>query len=122
MNPHESTLTFLIERVDEYAERVDDLALIIADEVDGQERFRRDLWHYQRQSTWGYRARQITRVVDTIHFAPSKSSRLVQAADLVAYMARRQTHVETDGRAARANAVIWARLGPCIWHQQCWFP
>jgi hypothetical protein len=38
---------------------------MIADEVDGQDGYRRDLWQYQQTRTWGYRGRQITRVVDT---------------------------------------------------------
>lgn len=122
-HPHSITLTHIIERIDEYAEFVDDHALMIADEVDGQDDYRRDLWQYQRSSTWGYRSRQITRIVDTIHFAPSTSSRLVQAADLIAYLARRrETHVETDERAERANAALWARIQPRVWHNNCWLP
>ena len=101
-HPHSVVLTHLIERIDEYAATVDDRALLIADEVSGQDGYRRDLWLYQRSRTWGYRARKIKRVVDTIHFAPSSSSRLVQAADLVAFLARRiEAHVETDGGPRR---------------------
>jgi hypothetical protein len=122
-HPHSIVLTHLIERIDEYAETVDEHAIVIADEVDAQDRYRRDLWVYQRSGTWGYRARTITRVVDTIHFAPSTSSRLVQAADLIAFMARRiATHKETDERAARANAALWARVEPKVWHRMCWWP
>jgi Protein of unknown function (DUF3800) len=112
-HPHSVVLTHLIERVDEYAEGVSQNALLIADEVDGQESYRRDLWRYQRSATWGYRSRQITRVVDTLHFAPSTSSRLVQAADLVAFLARRiATHNETDPRAREAYATMWRRVEP----------
>lgn len=122
-HPHSVVLTHLIERVDEYAEKVDDRALLIADEVDGQADYRRDLWNYQRLWTWGYRSRQITRVVDTLHFAPSTSSRLVQAADLVTFMARRiAVHPETDPRAARANQALWERIGPRVIHNGCWYP
>lgn len=122
-HPHSITLTHLIERVDEYAARREELTLIIADEVDGQDNYRRDLWRYQRSSTWGYRARRISQVVDTIHFAPSTSSRLLQAADLIAYLARRRaTHVESDARAQKANSTLWARIEPCIVHQHCWYP
>jgi hypothetical protein len=113
----------LVERVDEYAEGIGQNALLIADEVDQQDSYRRDLWRYQRSATWGYRSRQITRVVDTLHFAPSSSSRLVQAADLVAFLARRiATHTETDSRSKQAYAAMWARIAPKIWHQGCWWP
>ena len=122
-DPHAVVMTHLIERIDEYATRVDELALLIADEVDGQDTYRRDLWGYQRSATWGYRARQITRVVDTVHFAPSTSSRLVQAADLIAYLARRlAAHVETDARAKQANGALWARIQPKVIHDGCWWP
>jgi len=122
-HPHSVVLAHLIERVDEYAASVDERTIVIADEVDSQDSYRRDLWRYQRSQTWGYRARKIERVLDTIHFAPSSSSRLVQAADLIAYMARRiETHVETDERAKKANAALWARIQPRIHHSWCWWP
>jgi len=121
-HPHSVVLAHLVERVDEYAAAAGEYAIVIADEVDAQDSYRRDLWEYQRTGTWGYRARKIRRVLDTIHFAPSSSSRLVQAADLT-YMARRITmHVETDERAKRANAALWCRMQPKIWHQWCWWP
>ena len=122
-HPHSVVLTHLIERVDEYAVSVDQNALLIADEVDGQDSYRRDLWEYQRSATWGYRSRQITRVIDTLHFAPSSSSRLVQAADLIAFLARRiATHTETDQRAKQAYAAMWGRVTPKVWHEGCWWP
>ena len=122
-HPHSVTLTHLIERVDEYAASVNELAIMIADEVAGQDGYRRDLWQYQQSGTKGYRRRQITRVVDTIHFAPSTSSRLVQAADLIAYMAKRMaTSTTTDPKARRANEALWARIEPRVWHNGCWWP
>jgi Protein of unknown function (DUF3800) len=122
-HPHSVTLNHLIERVDEYAASVQELTIMIADEVDGQDEYRRDLWQYQQSGTRGYRKRQITRVVDTIHFAPSSSSRLVQAADLIAYMANRiATLATTDPRARKANETIWARIEPRVWHNGCWWP
>lgn len=77
-HPHAVVLSHLVERIDEHLERIDDVGLLIADEVDGQDAYRRDLWTYQRSATKGYRSRQITRVVDALHFAPSSSSRLLQ--------------------------------------------
>jgi hypothetical protein len=122
-HPHSVVLTHLIERIDEYASSVDQNALLIADEVDGQASYRRDLWEYQRSATWGYRSRQITRVIDTLHFAPSSSSRLVQAADLIAFLARRiAAHTETDPRAKQAYTLMWGRIEPKVWHDGCWWP
>lgn len=121
--PHSIVLAHLLERVDECAAQYRELALVIADEISQQDDYRRELWGYQRNGTWGYRSSKLTRIIDTIHFAPSSASRLVQAADLVAYMARRTaTHVETDDRARQANAALWARIQPRIRHNWCWHP
>jgi len=73
---HTVVLTHLTERIDELAAARGLNALMIADEVDGQADYRSSLAHYQQHETWGYRARKIERVVDTIHFAPSHASRL----------------------------------------------
>lgn len=122
-HPHSVVLTHLLERVDRLAENMDERTIMIADEVDGQDGYRRDLWQYQRSATWGYKSRKITRVLDTIHFAPSHTSRLVQAADLIAYLARRRaTHVETDARAKQANEALWARIEPRIVENTGWYP
>lgn len=122
-HPHNVVLTHLIERVDDYARDKDELALMIADEIDQEDEHRRNLWFLQRNGTWGWRARPINQIVDTLHFAPSKSSRLLQAADLAVYLyRRRRTHKETDARAERAYADLEARLQPMLAHHHCWMP
>ncbi|MFD9775034.1 DUF3800 domain-containing protein [[Kitasatospora] papulosa] len=121
--PHSIVLTHLLERVDMLAERKDELALIIADECDGQEQYRNDLRVYRRAGTWGYRSRKITRVVDTMHFASSAASRLLQAADLVTFLHHRiQTGAGADPRAKRANEGLWSRVAPKVHHQGTWMP
>jgi Protein of unknown function (DUF3800) len=121
-HPHSVVLNFLLEDIDRCAGS-QDYALVIADEVAGQDSYRRELWNYQQAATWGYLSRKITRVLDTIHFAPSSASRLVQSADLVAYMHRRRaTHVETDARAERAWAGMSASIAANIYANKCWFP
>ena len=66
---------------------------------------------------------QIKRVIDTLHFAPSSSSRLLQAADLVAFLARRIfTHTETDPRAKQPYTAMWDRVTPKVSHEGCWWP
>jgi hypothetical protein len=62
-------------------------------------------------------------VVDTLHFAPSHASRLVQAADVITFLYRRVfTHAETDDRSRRSKIARWNRLKPKVHHQLCWFP
>lgn len=49
--------------------------------------------------------------MDTLHFAPSHASRLVQAADVIAFLYRRVfTHEETDTRSRKAKIAMWRRL------------
>ncbi|MGX7681871.1 DUF3800 domain-containing protein [Jatrophihabitans sp. DSM 45814] len=112
-----------MERLDEHASKMGRNALVIADEVDGQSQYRQELWGYQHGATWGYRSRRITRVIDTIHFAPSHASRLVQGADLIAYLYRRRmTITERDKRAERTWSAIMDRLRPRETHHLCWLP
>jgi len=120
---HTVVLQHLLERVDECVTSLGDYALVIADEVDGQAKHRADLSSYREVGTTGYRHRKLTRIVDTLHFAPSHASRLVQAADVIAFLYRRAfTHQETDERSRKAKIAMWNRLQPRVHHELCWFP
>jgi hypothetical protein len=120
---HTVVLQHLLERIDECATAMGEYALVIADEVDGQAKHRADLSSYREVGTTGYRHRKLTRIVDTLHFAPSHASRLVQAADVIAFLYRRAfTHQETDERSRKAKIAMWKRLQPRVQHELCWFP
>ena len=115
---HSVVLQHLLERVDECSTSLGDYALVIADEVDGQARHRADLSSYREVGTTGYRRRKLTRIVDTLHFAPSHTSRLVQAADVITFLYRRVfTHRETDERSRKAKIAMWNRLRPRVHHE-----
>lgn len=120
---HGLVLGHLIERINDFAQDRDEQVLMIADEIDLHDTYRRNLWYYQRNGTWGYRARAIDRIVDTLHFAPSSASRLLQAADLATYLYRRRNgHEETDPRAEREWDRLWERIAPAVQHARCWVP
>jgi hypothetical protein len=122
-SPYQVVLQHLLERIDECAVRLDDYALVIADEVSDPARHRTDLASYRKIGTIGYRRRRLSRIVDTLHYAPSNASRLVQAADMVAFLYRRSfCHQETDPRARKAKVSMWRRLEPRVHHELCWFP
>jgi hypothetical protein len=122
-DPHDVCLQHLLERVNTYASSTDQAALIIADELHEHDRRRRDLRDFKDYGTPGYLSSKLPRIVDTIHFAPSHHSRLLQAADLVAFLHhRRQVHKETDERAIRANDQLWARISAQIHHEWIWHP
>lgn len=122
-DPHGVVLTFVLENVQEIAERDEALALVVADEVPGQSGHRSRLRWYQQRGTWGYRARPIDRIVDTIHFAPSTESRLIQAADLLAFIHhRREAVTSSDPRSAQAVEAIWQSLRPRFHSLRTWHP
>ncbi|KZS65576.1 DUF3800 domain-containing protein [Mycobacterium pseudokansasii] len=121
--PHDVVLEHLLERVDEYAEKQGQPLLVIADEHQDAKRHRSSLWDYQRSGTWGYRSRVLKRVVDTMHYSPSGSSRLLQAADLISFLHHRiSSGTDTDQRAVNANNGLWARIQPLVQHAGCWHP
>ncbi|WHP16018.1 DUF3800 domain-containing protein [Cellulomonas sp. ES6] len=121
--PHEVVLGHLLERVDERAEVSGAHALVLADEVHNSDRHRTNFREFRVGGTPGYRSTTLHRLIDTIHFAPSEHSRLLQAADLVTFLHRRRcTHAEADPRAQRANDEIWGRVAPAIVHELCWEP
>jgi hypothetical protein len=124
-NPHSIVLSHLLERIDEHAKKLGYRALVIADEVapTDQWRYRDDLQLYRRSGTYGYRGHRLTQIVDTLHFALSKSSRLLQAVDMVIFLARRILGEEdTDPRAIAANDKLWRYVEPRIAHCWCWRP
>jgi Protein of unknown function (DUF3800) len=121
--PHTVVLGHLLERVNDYCRAAGEHVLVIADEVGEQAGHRSDLAIYRQYGTAGYRSRRLTQVIDTLHFAPSRASRLIQAIDLVVFLYRRiGCHTETDARAKRANDALWARIQPLIEHDHVWRP
>ncbi len=121
--PHSVVLEHLLEQINDHAKQHNDLALVIADEIHQADEYRKNLWRYQRTTTGGYRARQLDRIVDTIHFAPSSASRLLQAADMIVYLYRRLKWGQaSDERAARETQAMWDRIEPKVRHDWCWCP
>lgn len=125
-HPHALLMRWVLEEVDEYASNRDEYALVIADEPgqnSQQGQYRADLTDYRQFGTGGWRSRKITRVVDTLHFAPSTSSRLVQASDLIAFLCHRiSTKTDGDPRAIRANTRLWERLADRLHRVHVWTP
>ncbi len=120
---HATVLPWVLERVQADAHTRNDLALVIgiADEVKERDRYRRAVREYQRTGTWGWRSQVLDRIVDTIHFAPSHSSRLLQAADLVSYAHTQTCRSHNDPRAQAAWDRTWATLTQHIVREStCW--
>jgi hypothetical protein len=123
LDPHSVVLGHILERANPVSLELDEFALVIADEVDAAAKYRADLSTYKAGATSGLRSSTLRRIVDTIHFAPSSASRLVQAADLVAFLYNRiERKTSGDGRALKATREIWEIISGNIVHQHCWLP
>lgn len=121
LNPwpeHEVVLQHLLERLDEYGRGLDEQILVIADEIADPNRHRTNLQRFRATGTPGYRSSHLANILDTLHFAPSSHSRLIQAADLVTFLhRRRRTITETDQRQAQTLDKIWGHLRFNIEHE-----
>lgn len=122
-DPHGVVLTFALERVQWRARALSTVAIVIADEVGRQQaHYRRNFKTYQQSGTWGWRATVLDRLVDTIHFAPSNSSRLLQAADIVSYTRYQKDRSGGNARARQFYETQWAKLEPFVTEDSCWYP
>lgn len=118
---HGTVLPWVLERVQADAKTRRDVALVIADEVARQDRYRADVGDYRKMGTWGWRAQTLDRIADTLHFAPSHASRLLQAADLVSYAHTQSCRHHRDPRATAVWQRIWKALCPSIVKEaSCW--
>ena len=102
----------ILQRVDRLAKNASSYALVIADERGDRERHRERFATYQTEGTPGvYMNTTLSSLLDTVHFAPSRRSRMLQAADMLAFTYRRhQTVVESDPRAQRIMDRMWSKL------------
>jgi len=108
---HTAVMAFLTEEIDAHCDPQGQRIICIADECGKQAAVRADLRRFRDQGTWGYRARTITNIVDTIHFAPSSESRLIQAVDMLAFIYGRQMTTTGNPRSLAATAALWRQVG-----------
>lgn len=110
--PEQVCFQHILQRVDRVAKRDNTHALIIADERGDRERHRERFATYQTEGTPGvYMHTTLDTLLDTVHFAPSHRSRMLQAADVLAFINRRfQTVTESDPRAAENMRRLWAKV------------
>ncbi len=109
-DPHEWALKFLLERVDKYANSHDQHVLCICDEVQNRDIYRKKLQYYRKYGTGGYKPSMLPRIADTLHFAPSCHSRMVQAVDMVTYVLNRHRHPAEHEKTRAFYADLWDGL------------
>lgn len=110
--PEQVCFQHILQRVNHLARAAWTYALVIADERGDRERHRQRFATYQTQGTPGvYMHTTLGSLLDTVHFAPSHRSRMLQAADMLAFTYRRfKTVTEPDPRAKRIMDRMWKKL------------
>jgi hypothetical protein len=120
-DPHDVVLRHVLERLDAYGRRCSEPVLVIADEIHSHERQRTDLAFFRQAGTPGYRSSRLNHIIDTLHVAPSRHSRFLQAVDLVAYLyLRRHSGRERDPRAIEVNDLLWSHITPRVRDSGFW--
>ncbi|MFT4188880.1 MAG: DUF3800 domain-containing protein [Aeromicrobium sp.] len=113
--PYSVGLTRIFEEIQLIAENENDLALLICDEYHKDDRHRKLLTDYRRWTTPSEKPVEIDRIIDTIHFTPSHESRLIQAADMVAFIRLRKVDIDSpDPRETRAIRQLWNTIDRCL--------
>lgn len=122
--PHKLAFKFLLEQIDELFESNATHGIVISDQLGSpteHDIYRVHLRTYREEGTGGLYPRNLSRVVDTIHFVPSKHSRLVQAIDLMTFILRRKTvsRAASDREAAVLES-IWSKIELRVVYNRTW--
>ncbi|MFC8800243.1 DUF3800 domain-containing protein [Promicromonospora sp. NPDC057138] len=119
---HVTVLLHLLEKLDQYAAQRDQDLLVVADEHHTARVAQEALRATRTEAVWGYRGSP-RKIVDTVYFVPSTMSRLVQAADMVAFLHQRIAGgLDRDERAVRANKDLWSIIAPRLKRERLWTP
>lgn len=123
MHPHTLAFVYLVEEVERFLRRESDFGLLVSDEEkDVEEQVVANVSRYKEFGTsFGYKALDLTRIVDNVHFVKSHHSRLLQLCDCCAYLCQRQARDRgKDSRTAEAVRKLWDSLAPRIWNGRVW--
>ena len=110
--PEQVCFQHILQRADSLARGRNTHALVIADERGDRDRHRERFAMYQTSGTPGvYMHTMLDRLLDTVHFAPSHHSRMLQAADMLAFVYQRvRTVEESDPRTKVVMDRIWGSI------------
>lgn len=110
--PEQVCFQHILQRADDVARGRDTYALVIADDRSDRDRHRDRFATYRTEGTPGaYMRSNLDRLLDTVHFALSHRSRMLQAVDVLAFVYRRyRTVQEVDPRAAREMQRLWGLM------------
>ncbi|MEN4396757.1 DUF3800 domain-containing protein [Mycolicibacterium senegalense] len=120
-HPHRVAIDFMAQSLNSLAAGRNTHFLAIADEIDQADTLRASYWNFQNYGTLSSWTKTIDRSLDTLHFAPSNRSRLLQAADLVSYLHFRKRRSEVkDPRSVKATEDLWRIVADKVCVYQIW--
>lgn len=120
-SPYEVVLRHLLERVDTMARAGGEHCEVTADLVDRHADFAEAIAGYTRVGTPGFRPSRLERIVGPT-WVDSRSEIGVQAADMAAYILRRNREVRSSPKAERATRSLVHQLRPAIRLERKWIP
>ncbi|MDR6417582.1 DUF3800 domain-containing protein [Pseudarthrobacter sulfonivorans] len=107
----ELAFSHLFERVNDCAGRKAKQVQIFADEHHTEGISRSNFTRYQAWGTYGYKSSKLVNIHQSFDFIDSKTSRALQASDLITYLYnRRKTVKEQDARAEDEKTLLWADI------------
>ena len=105
---------FLLQQIDEWAKGKTygsgkpTVTLVIADQIDEHEARRRDVEQFRQSGTTAaYKRTNLDTLIDTLHFAPSHHSRLIQAIDCALFVVHRYETIKTGDPRSIATVKRW---------------
>jgi hypothetical protein len=108
---HHAALTWNLEKVHDLLDFHNSNSFLVSDEIGRRENATQNrLQEYKATGTFGWRSTILTRMVDTIYFCPSRSSRLLQATDLLLYSYVKRVSTNKDVRAQSYFDSMWSKI------------
>jgi hypothetical protein len=125
-HPHQVTMGYALDVIDRRlcARGSGHCTLVTADQNDETRHLlNRDLEEFRRFGTWGGdEQREFTRITKRIAFEPSHNNRMIQAADLVAFIYRRRLSGAGSRMSRVATSRLWSIIYPNVRDHYYWDP
>lgn len=109
--PYDITLRHVLEKVNDFAVKRQDKVNVIADNRSDYKQYQTNIEHYSLYGTPGYRSCKYPRINQPIQYKDSCDDILLQAVDLVAYIARRKHEKLGCSTAQKAARNLYNVIG-----------
>ncbi|KQY58364.1 hypothetical protein ASD11_01470 [Aeromicrobium sp. Root495] len=121
--PYPLVLTHIFQEIDKHAGVIGERAHVTCDEIHQHDRHRAMLDRQRMTGTPTYNPSKLQRIVDRLEFISSDQSRMIQAADIVAYLKHRAVSRPNARRPERrARQRLWNIIDSQVAHDYCWEP